>query len=367
MDRGKRPVKFFGAKNQKIYMDLKDIIREHALQYLPAKSLLRFRSVCRDWKVQISTPFFAHNQSLSCRSISGMFCQTPGEPPLFFSFDAKSCGVPDPLLRFIPEPVVILSSSNGLLCCQSCSGDGEKAYYICNPITQQWKKLPKPNVNHGSDPAIVLVFEPSLLNFSADYKLICAFPSNDFDDAIEFDVYSSKEGSWKTSGEICFASRTLVPRSGVQMNNIVYWKMKQGGFLVFDLIKDRSQILRGVYSSTGTMGNMNGKLCSAYANGNKITLCLLANVHSNTMQISSHAKLWEPKQNVVLDCGILGRDAIGDRSMATVLACGDVLVVESQNSIYSYNLKTKETILLTKLSTHVERRFVPYVNSIVNI
>lgn len=362
MDRGKRPGKFLGVKNNRIYMDLKDIIREHALKYLPAKSLFRFQSVCRDWKLQISTPFFAHNQSLSFRFILGLFCQTPGEPPLFISFDAKSCGVPDPLLGFIPEPVEIRSSSNGLLCCQSCSG--EKAYYICNPVTQQWKKLPRPNADHGSDPAIVLIFEPSLLNFDADYKLICAFPSNDFDDAIEFDIYSSREDSWKTSGEICFASRTLVPSSGVHVNNVIYWKAKQGGVLAFDLIKDRSQLLQGFYSSIGTLVNMNGKLCSAYVSGRTIALHELANVHSNTMQMSSHVKMWEDKQHIVLDSQIFSGDAA---HRAVVFVGADMLVIQCQNSIYSYDLKTKETKSLSRLIACEERRCVPYVNSLVNI
>uniref|UniRef100_A0A5B7BCM1 F-box protein At3g26010-like beta-propeller domain-containing protein n=1 Tax=Davidia involucrata TaxID=16924 RepID=A0A5B7BCM1_DAVIN len=163
MDRGKRPIKFIGCRNNKIYMDLKDIIREHALPFLPAKSLFRFQGVCRDWKLQISTPFFAHNQSLSFHTFSGIFLQSLGNPPSFVSIDPKSCGVPDPSLKFLPEPVDISASSNGLLCCQGCTGD--KAYYICNPVTRQWKKLPKPNGDHGPDPAVVLVFEPSLLNF----------------------------------------------------------------------------------------------------------------------------------------------------------------------------------------------------------
>ncbi|KAL3525400.1 hypothetical protein ACH5RR_013772 [Cinchona calisaya] len=361
MDRGKKPGKFLGGSSHKIYMDLKDVIREQALQYLPAKSLFRFQSVCRDWKLQISTPFFAHNQSLSFGSILGIFCQAPGERPLFLSFDVNSCGVPDPLLEFIPEPVRVLSSSSGLLCCQSCSG--EKAYYICNPVTQRWKKLPKPNADHGSEPAIVLVFEPSLLNFDADYKLICAFPSNDFDDAIEFDIYSSREGSWKTSGEICFASRALVPTSGVYVNNVVYWKVQNGCILAFDLIKDRSQRLQGPFIAKGTLGNMNGKLCLASLDHRSLSLYVLANVHSNTMQMSSHVKMWE-EEHIVLDSGILGGD-VADRNV--VFVGGRVLVIQFGSSIYSYDLKTKETKALSGLITYEKWRCVPYVNSIVNI
>ncbi|KAA8547347.1 hypothetical protein F0562_003789 [Nyssa sinensis] len=219
MDRGKKPNKFIVSTNNRIYMDLKDVIREHALPFLPAKSLSRFQGVCRDWKLQISTPLFAHNQSLSFHAFSGLFCQSPGDPPSFFSIDPESYGVPDPSLKFWPDPVDIRASSNGLLCCQ---GWRDRAYYICNPVTKLWKKLPEPNGDHGSNLAVVLVFEPSLLNFVAEYKLICAFPSADFDNASEFEIYSSIEGCWKISGEICFADRKLLPRSGVHVNGVVY-------------------------------------------------------------------------------------------------------------------------------------------------
>lgn len=360
MDRGKRPGKYVGAPSHKIYMDLKDIIREHALQYLPAKSLFRFQSVCRDWNLQISSPFFAHNQSHSFHSILGLFGQTPGEPPSFLSFDAKSCGVPDPLLTFIPDPVEILSSSNGLLCCKSCSV--EKVYYICNPVTQQWKKLPKSNARHGSDPAIVLVFEPSLLNFDADFKLICAFPSNDFDDAIEFEIYSSRDDSWKISGEICFASKTLVPTSGIHVKNVVYWNLKQGGVLAFDLIKDRSQLFQGYYGAKGTLGNVNGRLCSVSWCGRELYLHALANVHSNTMEMTSHVKTWEQK-HVVLESGFLGGDVANAK---VIFAGGDMLVIQCRSSIYLHNLKTQETKALSILIKN-HSRCLPYVNSIVNI
>ena len=75
----------------------------------------------------------------------------------------------------------------------------------------------------GSDPAVVVVFELSLLNFVVDYKLVCAFPSIDFDNATEFEIYSSAEGSWEVSGEICFASMKLVSRSVVHVDGVVYW------------------------------------------------------------------------------------------------------------------------------------------------
>ncbi|KAE9466945.1 hypothetical protein C3L33_01135, partial [Rhododendron williamsianum] len=360
MDRGKRPNKFVANRNNKMYMDLKDIIREHALPFLPAKSLFRVQGVCRDWKLQISTPFFAHNQSLSFQALSGLFCQVPGDPPSFISIEPKSCGVPDPSLKFLPEPVDIRASSNGLICCQGRTG--VKAYYICNPVTKQWKKLPNSNANHGPDPAIVLVFEPSLLNFVADYKLVCAFPSNDFDNATEFEIYSSAEGAWKVSGEICFASKKLVPRSGVCVDGVVYWQSKVHGIVAFDLTKDRSQLIQGY--STGALGMIHGKLCSTHANGRTITVSVLANVYSNTMQMQSNSRTWKEKARFIIDNSVSAGSAY---DQAVVLAVGcNVVLVQIGKTILAHNLNTKRTKAVWS-AAESDIRCVSYVNSLVYI
>ncbi|CAA2958787.1 F-box protein At5g49610-like [Olea europaea var. sylvestris] len=360
MDRGKKPGKFLGMLNNTMYMNLSEIIRAHALPFLPAKSLFRFLSVCKDWKLQISTPFFAHNQSICCGSTLGFFRQVSGEPPSLVSDEPKACGVPDPSLKFLPEPVDILSASNGLICCHSRTGN--KAYYICNPVTQQWKKLPEPNANHGLQPSTVLVFEPSRLNFEADYKLVCAFPSADFDDATEFEIYSSKEGSWKVSGEICFTSYSVPKKSGVHVNGVVYWKSR--GLLAYDLTKDRSQMLQDYQFGNGVLGAMNGKLCSAYPNGQSITVQVLDNAHSNTMQMGSHARMWAEKQRVVLDVEVVG-GPVSD--LAVVAASGNKLLVQLARKLYLYDLLTKETKALGIASPDRDTRYIPYVNSLVSL
>ncbi|PHT41109.1 hypothetical protein CQW23_19963 [Capsicum baccatum] len=338
MDRGKSSGRSLAAQNNKIYMDLKDIIREHSLSFLPAKSLSRFNAVCRDWRFQISSPFFAHSQSFYCRGTSGFFLQTPWGSPSLISIDPSCCGVPDPLLKFLPEPVDIRSSSNGLLCCQGREGD--KVYYICNPVTQQWKKLPESNVNHGPDPAIMLVFEPSLLNFVAEYKIICAFPSTDFGDAIEFDIYSSKENTWEVAGEIHFgATGRPMPKSGVHVNGVAYWMTITGGILAFNPTKERSQLIPN-YDPHVILGNYSGKLCRANVSGNSITLLTLDNIHSNTMEMGSRAQMWAQKHRVVLDSKIVG-DVSGLYSILHVDS--DILVVQKGGKAFLYDFKSRAT------------------------
>ncbi|OMO56886.1 hypothetical protein CCACVL1_26197 [Corchorus capsularis] len=361
MDRGKRATNLFGNKNCKIYMGLKDIIRENALAHLPAKSLFRCNGVCRDWKLQISTPFFAHNQSNCFQSTSGFFYQTTSGEPSFMSVDPKAYGVPDPSLSFLPEPVDVRSSSNGLLCCQGRTG--YRAYYVCNPVTKQWKKLPKPDNDHGADPAVVLVFEPSLLNFIAEFKLVCAFKSEL--DGLEFDIYCSQKGSWRTSGEICFANITLSPKSGVYVNGTVYWRSGYG-FTSFDLKSERCQFQSQYYASGGVLGSMNGKLCVADLRGNRLSFSVLSNTHSNTMQLKSNAKPWDQIQHDNIT-DVMGVDNTWKYNGCIKHIGGDIVLIQNGSTYSSYDMKKKTATTLGEFNVASNSAIVGYVNSLVEL
>lgn len=245
--------------------------------------------MCKDWKLQISTPLFIHKQSVSFSSVSGAY------------------GVADQELKFLPEPVDLKSSSNGLLCCQGRTAD--KPYYVCNPVNQQWKKLPKPTADHGSDPAIVLVFEPSLLNFVADYKVVCIFASNDIEEAYEFEIYSSLQDSWKVCSEMFFSTMTkqLKFTRGIAVSGVIYWHLGSGKTLMFDLKKEKvmdygyGRYIVGItYASSLEM--IDGKLCKSSIRDNlSITLDVLHTIHANTMSMRSTNSPWLPKHHIQLN------------------------------------------------------------------
>ncbi|VFQ74037.1 unnamed protein product [Cuscuta campestris] len=365
MDNRKRPGNLYSSANSMLYLDLKDIIREHALPNLPAKALFRFMAVCRDWKLHISAPFFHHTQSLCCRAIAGIFCQAHGNP-FFLPIHPNSSGVPDPSLSFLPEPVDIKASSNGLLCCQG--RNESRSYYLCNPATKQWNKLPNPTAFHGPDPALVVIFEPSVLNFVPDYKLICAFQSADFDDAIEFEVYTSKSNSWSVSGEICFGAKRRVLGSGVHASGAVYWNIVGGGIVSFDLSKDRSQLLQNhCYDRNCVLGTYDGKLCKAAINGLSVSISALVNVHTNTMQMQSRENMWERVKIVSLNGNMF--DGVNATNCDIISVSSDVLVLKSGIKLYSYNIKSGETAPLNQPDSHSYNATtcVPYVNSLVSL
>uniref|UniRef100_A0A2C9U1L9 Uncharacterized protein n=1 Tax=Manihot esculenta TaxID=3983 RepID=A0A2C9U1L9_MANES len=335
-------------------MELKDIIRENVLRYLPAKSLRRCSCVCQDWKNYISTPFFAHSQSNSFHQVSGFFCQSPSSIlPSFISLDPTAYGVPDPSLRFLPEPVDIRCSSNGLLCCQA-QGTGYKPYYICNPVTQKWKKLPKPDANHGSYPALVLVFEPSLEKIVVEYRLICAFQSDTV--GYKFDIYSSAEGTWRTSREICVGNWQIFPHTGVYVNGVVYWRPRSKiRILAFDLTSERATPFFSFV--IGCLGNVNGKLCSAYRHGSNLLVFKQANAFFNKVMKFG----W--KEFSLEDSGIV---MLSEDDGRVLFVGGETAVIYLETTLISYNMQTKN---IKELPTEADdgRRMIPYVNSLVQL
>uniref|UniRef100_A0A7C9F6S5 F-box associated beta-propeller type 1 domain-containing protein n=1 Tax=Opuntia streptacantha TaxID=393608 RepID=A0A7C9F6S5_OPUST len=374
MERGKRvgkSSKNTSKTNNNIYMDLKEIIREYALCYLPAKALHRSVTVCRDWKLQISSPFFIHNQSISFRSVSGLFLQSPGSPPSFLSLDQMAYGVPDPELKFLPEPVDVRASCNGLLCCQGRAGD--RAYYVCNPVNKQWKKLPKPTASHGSTPAIVLVFEPSLLNFVAEYKVVCLFPSTDIEEAYEFEIYSSAQDSWKVPGEMFFSKTSLCFDRGLCVNGVAYWPTNYYGKVTsFDLKKERAVDIYGCYNtytcggagSGSSLGEIDGKLCLASMRGLAIAVSVLQTIYAHTMPMNSKTRPWETKHQVQLKAADVKIE--GSAQPRVLLTWDNVIVFQFGKRVFSHNLKTSETTTLSENADISSGCAVfPYVNSLV--
>nr|GLL39255.1 F-box protein At5g07610-like [Ipomoea trifida] len=343
--------------------DLIDIIRKQALPFLPAKSLFRFKAVCRKWKHHISTPSFHLNQSLRFTDITGLFCQPPQSPPVFIPIHPSSAGVPDPSLSFLPEPVVIRASSNGLLCCQGRNEDRD--YYLCNPVTKQCKKLPKPTASHGSKPAFVVILEPSqLTNNVSEFKLVCAFEATGFDDAIGFEIYSSKNNSWDVSGDIFLGAKTATLGFGVHVNGVVYWPVKSGGIVSFDLTKDKSQLLDNVDPKriNCVLGTYYGRLCKVYI------LLRYTDVRVNVMvniPLPHKLKMWE-----LLCCAVYRRDTYMPLNTiaSRVVAIGrEEVVVKCGNQLYSYNFQSKETKTLIKPDESNYEICVPYVNSLVSL
>lgn len=337
---------------------IKDVVKEHVLPFLPAKSLVKFKAVSKEWDKWIASPLLTYQQSFSCQSFSGYFYQDMNmgwdSNSMFLSLDHSTSGVPSPALDFLPEIVKILSSCSGLLLCQ-----GWEKYYVCNPATQDWKILPPPRCYHGDEPAVVLAFEPSLRNIEAYYHVICAFPMID-QPIIGFEIYSSESDTWSCSSAYCTdLENPCLVGGGSYMKGIAYYETKSNQVLAFD-VKHEIPALISLPIQVGRHGSltqMEGELCYVAAY-NECGNVFLIDIYQG-MEMSL-------KRSVSIN---LGLDR-GFTQACQVLPCvnSDALAIQAGRFIYLYHTREQKVESIeSPCAMDSGMKFLPYINSLAVI
>ncbi|KAM5556884.1 putative F-box protein [Rosa sericea] len=159
-----------------------DIITD-ILKRLPAKSLVRFRCVCKPWGSLLTDPTFIkshleRNRSLfqsnlktNTRLILTRYCDT-----LLSTTDSETRNVMQaeeldfPLVKNLPY--YVKGHCDGLLCLVINDGD-EGMLVIYNPSIQQYRKLPSPGGFRSTREAIGIGYDKT----KQDYKVV-RVPSN---------------------------------------------------------------------------------------------------------------------------------------------------------------------------------------------
>ncbi|KAK6265235.1 hypothetical protein QUC31_016072 [Theobroma cacao] len=113
------------------------------LARLPVKSLFKTKTVCKLWYRLASDKYFVR-----------LYNELSAKNPMVLveisdSIESKSSlicvdnlrGVSEFSLDFLKDRVKVRASCNGLLCCSSIPDKG--VYYVCNPMTREFKLLPK--------------------------------------------------------------------------------------------------------------------------------------------------------------------------------------------------------------------------------
>jgi hypothetical protein len=191
------------------------------LPRLPAKSLMRFKSVSAKFNDLISSPFMVLSHFLQPKTISGLFYHGTWNDLCYLSLDAPSTDLPDPSLSYLPEPVTIKASTHGVLCVR---GLETLKFYITNPTTMKWVDLPQSTVDNYNDVAVVIVFdEPSVYNFSGDYRVVFAYSVKGLEGVYTFETFSSDKWAWAQSEEICEVEN-IVAESGTAVGAVAYWR-----------------------------------------------------------------------------------------------------------------------------------------------
>ncbi|KAL7224514.1 hypothetical protein ACSBR1_025886 [Camellia fascicularis] len=232
-----------------------DLLTEILIR-MPAKSLIRFKCVSKDWLFLISDSQFSRNHSRQNPNplFSGLYISTSSsndEQVKSVSLDNHHPSLPT--LSFLAgigdgsATTRIKHSCNGLLLCLN----GLTRFIVCNPTTQKFTVLPYPGgPSTSSGPfrdkfgvyftssrslrhvfGAYLAFTPSK---SPHYKVILISYSSNFDGGFYLiDLYSSESASWE------HISATAPPgysfRKRVFWNGAIHWMSYKNFHIQFDV------------------------------------------------------------------------------------------------------------------------------------
>lgn len=341
-----------------------DIVKEHALPLLPAKTLCMMREVCKEWNAWILNPFLAYKQALCFRKFSGLICQSPFDDSSFLiSVEPSTCGIPDPNLSFISRysEKIIKSTCNGLMCYHDCA-EQDSLYYICNPVTMQQHSLPVPNYFHWPGTVAVLAFEPSTFNFNSNYELVCAIPTEmDDNDAvyIVFEIFSSRSRSWRVCENICtdFIGPVLTGK-GFYSHCVVYWETKGGYLVALDLRTEEYGIIQ-LPEGSGcqcALAEIGGEICYLMPDKDTNRIAIFGGMKMN-LKCMIELHLGYSFEHFET-CKVLG---LVDNGQVLILLLKDMVIMYHTVEMTYQTLKHFREV---EDAQHLN--FFPYVNSLVN-
>ncbi|KAL3624746.1 hypothetical protein CASFOL_031414 [Castilleja foliolosa] len=214
-----------------------DICRE-ILILLPAKSLIRLRAVCKDWRSVIDDPLFVKAHTDKQFSSKTIIIRNSSDHPLY-SFDLDDLNFANGLQKIAASPLDYTPSGLSLLKAfpvSMCNGlilVGGKNWEIWNPLTHERLKLPREKCNSSpKKEAIGLGYDYT----SDDYKVVVIHAHRLHrrrhgreNIASQTHVYSLKSDSWRNVGSCPFYDYSVWwngPHGpGVLLHGALHWTM----------------------------------------------------------------------------------------------------------------------------------------------
>ncbi|XP_024019833.1 F-box protein At5g49610 [Morus notabilis] len=161
-------------------------------------------------------------------------------------------------LDFMPSPMVIRASFDDLLLVAP-GGCDIRDYYICNPLTKQWFKLPEAPIGRRSGFALVCIPDSSKsqvgfsINAQYQYKVVLMNKFSLGTDAEDYkfrvSIFCSKSGKWSQSVLSCPKDKVLRAIHYVDVvtcNGILYWledNRSSKRMFAFDLFNDQCRVI----------------------------------------------------------------------------------------------------------------------------
>ncbi|MCL7044066.1 hypothetical protein MKW94_026589 [Papaver nudicaule] len=225
------------------------------LSRLQTKSLLELKLVSKQWGQLFSDLSFMQLHSQRATPIiSGFFfqgrfqcCDDDIEDISYVPVDrGQIIVIRKNVLDFLPEKVVVMASSNGLICCRSCNTNKSfSAIYVCNPSSRQWVKLDWSREDRGIGLALVPSGSSPEFRLVNLHRMPIEYQNNDTLDYIySFDIYSTRTGKWKTSEDMCLCKYNPAKNLGIYVSGILYWLTDGDGILAFDVENEKSHLIK---------------------------------------------------------------------------------------------------------------------------
>ncbi|PRQ53125.1 putative F-box domain-containing protein [Rosa chinensis] len=239
--------------------DIPDLVLVEILCRLPCKFLFQCKCVSKSWCTLIQDPYlsgrFMRLQSDRRTPVVSTVINTRGEECLTTLWPSTCKPLTrlfKKLMRFyhlIEKPNVPATYNDLVLCCSlECSYQGD--YYICNPYTMQWARLPPPprffrfvatgficdlpHYNHKKedDPKGNII----QLNAEYRYKVVRIISTDMSASKFEVQMFSSETGKWKesiVSSPWKFSSSVVHHNiKSFAFNGMLYWMDMDKRFLI---------------------------------------------------------------------------------------------------------------------------------------
>ncbi|KAK3001732.1 hypothetical protein RJ639_022088 [Escallonia herrerae] len=272
-------------------------IATQVLSRLPVKSLMAFKCTSKKWNAFVSDSVFLRLHSQSSKAISGLFahalldyCTWDNESVYYIDVDKEPSAVQDTFLDFLPEKVVLLNSSNGILCVRSCItrswvrrerlrftrkdfSKTDLVIYICNPATKEWVTV-EPDRLHESQ-SFGLAFYPSgsSSTFGPSFKLVSLQRSVSDPGIYTFTVYSSETQEWTTSELVCKFSSKVHWDKICFVNGRFHWLTWNHHVMTFDVEREAAQVMKLPGLTPYESGGWGIGVCFGNSEGNFHHVC----------------------------------------------------------------------------------------------
>ncbi|CAK7348038.1 unnamed protein product [Dovyalis caffra] len=294
------------------------------LSRLSTKDLLSARCVSKAWNSFISHPAFLriHSQCWTCPSALFFVIREMNgagyrsffhlKKAIYIGLHDSSSEVQNTLFRFLPERVVLIASSNGILCCHSMvpyatikkSPDAclelSIVIYVCNPVTKEWVDLEPIRIGDSllgfeatriSNTTLFFGFAFYPNGFSANntkpcFKLVGIQNSNELSksnpnelsNSYSFLIYSSMTKVWKTSEEVCYCNYKIDQKHAISVGHMFHWLTMSHYIITFDVEKELSAVIKLPGPETAgveCLGNSEGYLHCVTATLTKFQVWIL--------------------------------------------------------------------------------------------